>query len=411
MIKINKKILFHYIAVLIISYIAILLKNPTFGLLVAALQLVIIFITAKISLLTIFSFLINFCLVQEYGAYSGWNVYGILAYSSVPIYYFELLYCTYFFNLVILFVIYFTKYLENEEKLFKTSSIDITFSLSILLIIGAILITILIFPTLPSLQSFTTVNRFSSGILSFTGWSCIPIFFLAVSIMNKKLRKLTIFATAFVLLWYFFHGERVDGIGLLAFLAIKYYYDNKNDKAAVLKIVILGSIAVVILVIIGMIRSGTSEVRIQNILSKILVQETACDVTHVFNCAVDLWKHGNQYHGYTYMSYLVNCIPFFADPYSFQSYIHEYYYTAGGGMFFAESVGNFGIRFAMLFSVAYIVAMSVLIRKTTTYRLLTYTALSISIFRTAWYGLNYSIITILYFAPFIIVVNYLLKKR
>ena len=39
-------------------------------------------------------------------------------------------------------------------------------------------------------------------------------------------------------------------------------------------------------------------------------------------------------------------------------------------MFFAESVGNFGIRFAMLFSVAYIAAMSVLIRKTTTYRLL-----------------------------------------
>ena len=85
MIKINKKILFHYIAVLIISYIAILLKNPTFGLLVAALQLVVIFMTAKISLLTIFSFLINFCLVQEYGAYIGWNVYGILAYSSVPI--------------------------------------------------------------------------------------------------------------------------------------------------------------------------------------------------------------------------------------------------------------------------------------------------------------------------------------
>ena len=40
--------------------------------------------------------------------------------------------------------------------------------------IMAVVITIMIFPSLPH---FDMENRFNTGILPFTGWSCIPFFF------------------------------------------------------------------------------------------------------------------------------------------------------------------------------------------------------------------------------------------
>lgn len=411
MIKIDKRKMIYYFFVVCISLSVVIIKNPTYALLIAIFQLVMILSLAKVSFLSIFSGLINFCLLQQYSAYRGWDVYGLLAYNIVPIYYYELVYCSYIFNLIVLLLLFFTSYIENEEKIFCTNTINMAYPLNVLLLGGAVLITILIFPSIPSLSAFTTNNRFSSGILPFAGWSCIPAFFFAICIMNKKLKKITVLATIFVLLWFFFHGERVDGIGLLSFLAIKYYYNNKNNRTTIIKLGIVAICAAGLLVTIGMFRTGVSEVGLENIITKILVQETACDVTHVFNCAVDLWKNGNQYNGITYISYLVNCIPLLEDPYLFQRYIHNYYYTAGGGLFFAEIVGNFGIYFVGIFTLLYMLGMHLLIRKSSKYRFLIYTALTISIFRTAWYGLNYPIITILYFVPFILMVNRLFKNK
>ena len=47
------------------------INDPTVCLAIALIQTIMIFKKAKISLFSILAFLLNFCLIQEYGAYVG----------------------------------------------------------------------------------------------------------------------------------------------------------------------------------------------------------------------------------------------------------------------------------------------------------------------------------------------------
>lgn len=74
-------------------------------------------------------------------------------------------------------------------------------------------------------------------------------------------------------------------------------------------------------------------------------------------------------------------------------------------------IANFGVGFACVFSAFYILLLVSVIRKRTRYRYMVYAAICITIFRSAWYGLNYPIITILYFAPALLVAYNLLTRK
>lgn len=409
MLKIKRKNLYLHVILLFCGMLFMLIKNPTFCLLIAIVQMCLIIMKAKFSIFSIFTFLIDFCLLQEYGAYVGWNVYGLLSYTYVPIYFYEMFLCTFLFNEFVLWFMDLSNCIKNERMLFDVQ-VNVGFKLSVLLCIFAVIITVLIFPSLPSLSSFTTENRFNSGYLSFQGWSCMPYFFLAIAIMNKRCSKCALISIFFVMSWYVFHGERVDCIGFLSLLAIKYYNENRNKKTVIMRIVLIIGGVVALFVAVGMLRAGMKNIKVTDVVNGILIQSTACDVTYVFNCAMDLAKKGECLHGITYLSYIVNCVPLLNDPYSFESYIHDYYYTAGGGHFFAEPVANFGIPFTIVFSFFYILFLTRVVRKATRYRYMVYAALCISIFRSAWYGLNYPIVTILYFTPVILFASEFMKK-
>ena len=226
------------------------INDPTVCLAIALIQTIMIFKKAKISLFSILAFLLNFCLIQEYGAYVGWDVYGLLAFKQVPIYFYEMFICVFSFNLILYCVLSISNCLENEGKLF-TLNVDAGFQISVLLIIAAVGITFLMFPTIPSLGAFVLTNRFTRGILPFTGWSCMPPFFMAIAIMNERCRKCAIFVTVIIVFWYVFHGERVDCMGLLAFLAIKYYNNNRNNKNTIMKIGVIAGCVVVLFVAAG----------------------------------------------------------------------------------------------------------------------------------------------------------------
>ena len=83
-------------------------------------------------------------------------------------------------------------------------------------------------------------------------------------------------------------------------------------------------------------RSGysTANLNLSTVFRNILVQGTACDVVYVFNCATDMWKHGNLLNGYTFLQYIVCWIPFLPNPYYPAAVIMKYYTTLGGGLFF-----------------------------------------------------------------------------
>lgn len=408
-IKIKVNSIYFLVFTVIIALIGYCMEQPMVCLLIAMFQLIVIVHAAKISIFSILAVLINFCLVQQYAAFIGVEVYGLLGITSVPIYFYELFLCVYFFNAVLHLFITHSNCLRNESELFK-EKLDIGYGFSIVLAVLAVVITVLIFPTMPSLLTFSTVQRFDGGILSFSGWSCIPFFFLAIAIINRKGYKYVVPMAVFVSIWYVFHGERVDCIGFLALFAIGYYNEHR-EKSTIIKICISGLVIIITLVGVGFLRGGTDSINYGDLLHGVFIQSTACDVTYVFNCAVDLTKNSLSYHGITYLSYLINCIPLLEDPYSFQSYIHNDYVTAGGGLFFAEPIANFGVGFACVFSAFYILFLVSVIRKRTRYRYMVYAAICITIFRSAWYGLNYPIITILYFAPALLVAYNLLTRK
>ena len=386
-------------------------ENPLFCLIMVFIQAFFIILKCRVSLFTVMIVLVNFCLLTQYFALTGYIITGVLVVFGVPIYFNELYFCTILFNYIISIFVYNTNCLKNEKVLFSRK-IEISPVLQNSLIIASIIITLLVFPSMPSLSSFGN-NRFESGILPFGGWSIIPHLFIAITFFSRKRTKFSILAAGFIIFWYVFHGERVDSIGLLVFMALLYYYDNtKNDnRIKRIKIAFYSIFIVLTFIIVGIMRSGIKDFSFSLLLEKILIQDTACDVTYVFNCSVDSLYKGIMFSGYTYKSYVINLIPLVNDPYSFQTYIKNYYYTVGGGLIFAEPIANFGFVFLALFLVLFFITISLLLKYQNCYATFSYTCLTISIFRIMWYGLNYPIISLVYFIPFVIIMNnFLLRK-
>lgn len=385
-------------------------NNTLLGLLIAIVQLIYIFLCAKLSLFSIFPALMTFCLFQEYAAVNGWEVYGLLAVGGVPWYFNELKFCVYTLNVIDIIFISTTSCLKNEQLMFKRK-FKISPLISLFCLLFAIVLTILIFPTIPNLSSFTNDNRFTDGIISFSGWSIIPFFLLTVAYGSAKYRKTAIAVTMFVIFWYIFHGERVESLGLICLLMFKYYYKNKYQIRKVMKLFLLGFCVILLFVAIGSLRAGIDNLTFRSLLNSVVIQSTACDVTYVFNCAIDLFYNGIHLGGITYLSYLINCIPFLNDHYAFSSVIQNYYYTAGGGLFFAEPIANFGPLFMILITIIYFILVVRLLSRQTEYSYLVYSILVISVFRLAWYGLNYPIVTVLYFVPLVLVINNFISPK
>lgn len=397
--------------VLATSVFGLIYQGVSVGLLVALFQLVFIFSCAKLSFFSFFPAIINFCLLQEYAAVKGWKVYGLLALGYVPLYFNELKICTYMINIVIIFFILFTNCLRNEETLLKIKY-HINAEASLAFVVLAVVITILIFPNFPNLSNLSNAgegNRFDSGIIPFAGWSIVPFFLLAASLGNAKYLKVKVASIIFVIAWYALRGERVEALGFALFIAVRYCFNSKN-KRAIIKVIILMIFIIPIFISIGSLRIGSLDTSPRNLLQLIIIQATACDVTYVFNCAVDLFYSGIHLHGITYLSYLVNCVPLLDDPYSFSKVIQQYYYTAGGGLFFAEPIANYGFVFTLLLIISYIVLVTYILSHKGTYTYLVYSVFMISIFRSAWYGMNYPIVTLIYFIPFAILVNAIFDK-
>lgn len=390
-----------------LSIIGYYIKNPTMGLACCMIELGYIVFRARFSIISMFSFLLNYCAVMEYLAYEGLHVYGLLNLKIVPVYYWEFITCCFILNIITVILISTTDLLKDEKEIYS-NRFNVSKKVIIILLIVAIIITLMIFPSVPG--TFAGSNRFTSGILPFRGWSCIPFFFLSVGIISKKQVRTVAFSVFFVCAWYVLHGERVEAMGMIVFVIFWIFNTRKMTLSRKIGICILAIAALLSLTAIGIFRGGT-QASVSSIIRNLVIQSTACDVTHIFNCAVDLWKENNGYNGITYMSYLINCIPLLKDDYSFQKRIAVDYSTAGGGLFFAEPYANGGIMLIVLICILWFVFIRIIVKRKTIYCTIIYIELVLSIFRTAWYGLNYPIITIMYFVPFTVLLNNLFLKR
>lgn len=102
-IKIKVNSIYFLVFTVIIALIGYCMEQPMVCLLIAMFQLIVIVHAAKISIFSILAVLINFCLVQQYAAFIGVEVYGLL---KEKVYQFIFMNYFYAFIFLMLFCIY-----------------------------------------------------------------------------------------------------------------------------------------------------------------------------------------------------------------------------------------------------------------------------------------------------------------
>ena len=406
---------------IICSLLAGITMNKQLMLLVLVGCFVVILIRAKFSFFSAFSFILLFSYLQEHiAAIDSSRAGGMLfAGMGIPIYIHELYICTVFFYIVEYIFFSLTDVLLNEKKMY-TNSLELNRKVAHIFAFGALFLIILSYPSMPTLSG--TLSR-NEGMIQSSRFVQIAMFLLALTYDSLKKYKDILVAWIISLIWVLFHGDRVIVFGFLIYCALKYlnsqpavksHVDHIKNVIIKYKKILLVVAAAVCVAILGirlqLSRSGysTQNLNLSTIVNSILIQGTACDVVYVFNCATDLWKHGNQLNGYTLLQYIVCWIPFLPNPYYPASVIMNYYTTLGGGLFFAEPMMNFGLVGTLLFSSAFLFFLCAVLNNPSRFKCFFWIPFVITIFRMTWYlGLDSWVTMSIYIAP---ILYYIAKK-
>lgn len=390
----KKENIINFIFLFILSIIVYYIGSKIIDFCFILFLLIIIVRKAKISFFSILTFILVFTLFQEFmfdifRISTGMLLTGLEANN----YFNELYLCTNIFCMLEYLFINATNIVENEKKIYLMN-ISITNFWTMFFSVVSLIITLLIFPSMPTFKT-TLINRFNSGILPFSGFAGLVFLLIGITYDSGKKIKFIYIIDFFVVFWFVGHGERVEALGILVYIFLKYLNQNSlglNNIFQIIKkhfkLVILVFILIGFLIWIGITRSHdyTNDTSVGYILSRIFIQSTASDVAYIFNCSVDLWKNGNLLNGSTYLSYISEFIPFGMNISTSEKAIREYYYTVGGCPFFAEIIMNFGIIGVLPLGTLFLAVYSFILSKVSIFRAIFWIPIVIEIFRTAWYG-------------------------
>lgn len=392
--------------------------NKTFLLWELCLLFFVILYKAKFSFFSAFSFILLFSYLQEHIAALNQNLAGGMLYAGlgVPVYIIELYICTSFFFVMEYIFFSFSKILGNEKKMY-TTKIVLSKRIAYLFAVSAFGLIILSYPTLPTLSGTLARNE---GVIQSSRFVQVAMLLLAITFDSAKKEKMLYVIWVISLVWILFHGDRVIVFGFLIYCAFKYLntqsgLSNKvKNKIVEHKKIIFVGIAGLLVAALGirlqLSRSGysTANLNLSTVFRNILVQGTACDVVYVFNCATDMWKHGNLLNGYTFLQYIVCWIPFLPNPYYPAAVIMKYYTTLGGGLFFAEPMMNVGLIGTCVFSFLFLMFLNIVLNKPSNYKCFFWIPFILTIFRMTWYlGLDSWVTMSIYITPIL----YYIAKR
>jgi len=391
----------------IITVFFFLIANKTLIMLNIFFGLLIVFDLVKISYFTVLSFLNVFTLFQEYyhdviGIATGMLKTG----TEAPNAFYELSFCTSAFLIAEIFFIINTDMIKIEKKLYRKEMFN--YKLSIIFRLMSLVITLLIFPSIPTFRT-NTGHRFDSGIIPFSGFAGLSFFLLAIS-FNSKMKKRYYLLDAFCVFWFVGHAERIEAMGYLCYVLLRYFNKMENENLNIgrlikkyYKIILVILAGLIFMVWIGLVRGGDKvDFEFSFLVQRLFIQSTACDVAYVFNCTVDLSKNGQLLLGKTYLGHISNLVPFFPNNYDISEVIMENYYTVGGCPFFGEIVANFGVIGVIPVMAIYFYFNYIILKTNSKYRFLFWVPISMMAFRTAWYGwtswytLSFIVVPILY---------------
>jgi hypothetical protein len=317
------------------------------------------------------------------------------AVNGVPLYEDVHMVCTISFLITLYFFVLFTDLIKNELKLYK-NKIELSYFACLFLIIAACVLIVLVFPTIPT---FTLSQRRTQGLSSIYGFAFVVLLLSALTFDMSFEYKFLWFFYVFIAFWFLGHGERVELLGWISYLALKilnrddlkYKYRNKRnivkEKLKKYRLFIFAFVFLIICVLIGEYRdSGTYKFSFTDLMRKLFVQATAGDVVYVFDCAVDMWKNGNLLHGITYLDYLFQLIPNGPTTYNISEFMYKNYFEMGGGLFFTEPMANFGLIGVFITNITFCVWYYFATKKSTMLRCMFWIPMVIEVFRTCWYG-------------------------
>ena len=402
--------------IIVIMFLAGIIDNNHLEFIALSLGMIAVIVIAKISYFSIFSFLMWFCFLQEYFASINRSLSSgrLLWDRSIPVYYHELYICMAFFLIAELLIFLTTNVLNNEEKIYKTKTI-ISERMANIYSIIALIIIFLAYPTIPKVNMLLERDQ---GIVSSTLF--VPIAMLLFSISIENFKKSNIIKTTIILgiIWVILHGDRVIVMGFLIYAFLKYINGEnksiKNHKSEIFNkklfiSLLVFSVVAIVCIKVQFTRMGiTYNAEITELLMEILKQGTAADVVHCFNCATHMWKTGEGLYGYTYLYYFSNILPSADQNLSPAMILMNKYNTLGGGLFFAEPMMNGGIGLCIIHSIVFILILTWLFRKNTSYRAFLVMPFVILMFRFAWYASLAGLVKmVLYYMPIL----YLVAKK
>ena len=376
---------------IVFSIFTFALSDKTLIMIDEIIGLFLVFNIARFSYFTVLTFLNVFTLFQEFYL----DVFGITTGmlktgKEAPNAFFELSICTSIFIIIELFFLCSTNMLAVEKSLYRKELFDTKWS--VIFRIVSFFLTLLIFPTIPTFKT-NVGHRFDSGILPFSGFAGLTFFLLAISFNNQIKKKYYLF-DFFSVFWFIGHAERIEAMGYLCYVLLRYLNKNDTSNLSIWKIIkkfykliliVLGSL--IFLVWIGLTRGGgENNFKITFLIERLFIQSTACDVAYVFNCTVDLAKNKGLLFGKTYLGHISNLIPFIPNNFDISEVIMKNYYTVGGCPFFGECVANFGIVGVAPLMMMYFYLNSFFLKKDSKFRFLFWVPISMMSFRTAWYG-------------------------
>ena len=368
-----------------------------------------ILIKSKFSIISLIMLLTNYILISAFAQYNYGNTYGVLALNIIPLHYKEIIITIFLFNVVMYIWIRFSNLLRNEKKLLKCN-IKISRNAIYFCCVISIVAAIIAFPTIPFV--WTGDNRFIA-LLPGNGWNHLSLCSLLIATTQIKRSKVVLPTLIFTVFWFLSHYERVDIIGfLMAFIIIILVKrDIKVTIKTIFKYGTLVFILLMLMVYLGEYRAGNTQLKLSELLRKVIIQNTACDLTYVYNSSIEFVENEELLYGKTYSTYINGMVPLVDTPYRAGGIIREKYNTPGGEFILTEPLINFGLLGVVIFTNLFCIILNIITKKVGFYRYILFIFLIITSFRYCWYGFSYIQTAIVYFIPFVVIGSIVLSRN
>lgn len=352
---------------------------------------------AQFSLITIWAIVPNYTLMCVFYYYVTDIAYGKLAFIH-NLQYNKMCELLILYNCVLVLFTYFSSFLDYEKGIYeKDVKID-----NISANICALLAVVMAYIAFPSFNfTFDNTNRFNA-LLPGHFWNHFSVILLIFSVGNLKKSRLVRICYCVVIMWFLLHSERVDILGLILFLLIRYCSKKKYQfSLKTMSIVSCVCIAIFLLFIyIGNIRAGEQfVVSTSGFMQSFFTQSTASDLGHVFNGTLEYVDQKGLLYGKTYITYLQGIIPILEQPLRAGHIIESYYHTAGGEFILTEPYMNFSFLGIVIIIPIYVCMVLKIIRKNSMYNRIVFYFLTVAAIRYLWYGLTYIETGIIYLIP------------